>query len=111
MVVRLPATGGARRRRREERLSNVERAYTVGRRVLAETGRVRAVEKQLAIGSGGFTGTIYSNRDADQLETTIRRLRRQLQQPSPPAVAEWWKEPVSRLVDHIAEERNLIELS
>jgi integrase len=95
---------------------------TVGRNLRAEGG-LKAVMKVLALSSDGSAGEIYSNRDADQLETTIRRLRRQLRSGSP-ATAEsahsrenradsqnWWKSPIARLIDYIAEERDLVELS
>jgi integrase len=100
--------------------------HTVGRAVLVETGRVQAVSQKLGVGSGGSTGDVYSNRDSDQLEVTIRRLRRQLRErtsvtaarPDTPkdistadSTARWWAEPLVRFVDYIEEERDLVELS
>jgi integrase len=94
--------------------------HTVGRSLLARTGSLKEVQKQLGVGSGGSTGDVYSNRDADQLEATIRRVARALRQtpkplatlePAPDNVSPWWRDPVDRLLDYITEERNLVELS
>jgi len=85
---------------------------TVGRNVLRSTGTVKAVLDQLGIGSGGSAGDVYSNRDGDELEATIRRLRRTLRRASTGLNGEeWWLDPIHRFVEYVVEERDLVELS
>jgi hypothetical protein len=88
--------------------------HTVGHR-LAEVENATSVRKRLGLGRGGSTGN-YENRDADPLDTIIRRVRHQLRPASSDdshqsTPENWWREPTARLVDYIAEERDLIELS
>lgn len=96
--------------------------HTVGRSAL-ETGSVKDLQRRLGVSSGGSASVVYSNRDADQLEATIRKVRPQLRPPpqtaqstqddgsANPASETWWREPIARLVDYIEEERDLVELS
>jgi hypothetical protein len=85
---------------------------TVGRSLLVESG-LKEVQRVLGIGRGGSTGDVYSNRDADQLDDTLRRVRRQLRGATelPASSQMWWKTPTLRLIDYLAEERDLVELS
>jgi hypothetical protein len=97
--------------------------YTVGRRRFTETGNLGEVQRGLGgLGTGGSAAAVYRNQDADSLDKAIRRVLRRLRvthRERTNAVgvdharvpSMWWKDPVSRFVQYVDDERDLIELS
>jgi site-specific recombinase XerD len=80
---------------------------TVGRSLFVEDGR-KELQRVFGIARGGSAAP-YENRDADELDETLRRVRHQLRPIA--ASQQSWKTPVGALIEYIAEERDLIELS
>jgi hypothetical protein len=98
--------------------------YTVGRRRWTSTGSRTDLARHMGgLRSRSSATNVYGNRDADSLDTAIRRVRRRLrlrtyeQLPTAMGIdgkrppSRWWKEPLLVFAEYVDDERDLIELS
>jgi integrase len=73
-------------------------------------GGAKEVRRVLGVGRSGTSSNVHENRDADQLDRSLRHLNHELRPLGRKSVL-WWKAPTVALLEYVKKERDLVELS